>query len=114
LQQLLDKYRALHFDIVTINTLTDQETGAVKIMSDYGFTALKNPGEGWSWTSKTYGVKGTPTSFLLDPEGKILFKFNGVESIDAEETCDKEIGGLLAFSAATTPSPAHLAQKAQQ
>jgi hypothetical protein len=113
LQQLLDKYRAQHFGIITINTLAGQETGAVKIMSDYGFTALKNPGEGWSWASKNYGVNGTPTSFLLDPQGKILFKSNGVESIDAEETCNKEIGGLLAFTRATTSSPAHLAQKAQ-
>lgn len=113
MQQLLDKYKAQHFDIVTINTLTNQETGAVKIMSNYGFTALKNPGEGWSWTSKNYGVRGTPTSFLLDPEGKILFKFNGVETLDAEKVCDQEIGGLLAFSGTTSPGT-HLAQKAQQ
>lgn len=71
-------------------------------MSNYNFTALKNPGGGFQWSAKTYGVNGTPTSFLLDPDGKVLFKFNGLESLDALKICNSEVGGLLAFSAGTS------------
>jgi len=99
---VLDKYKAQNFDIVTINVLNNQDKGAVKIMSNYGFTALKNPGGDFDWSMKTYGVNGTPTSFLLDGDGKILFKFNGLESLDATDTCESEVGGLLAYSAATS------------
>ena len=99
---MLDKHKTQNFDIVTINVLSNQDKGAVKIMSNYGFTALKNPGGDFDWSTKTYGVNGTPTSFLLDPNGKILFKFNGLESLDATDTCNLEVGGLLAYSAATS------------
>lgn len=102
MQQVLDKYKAKNFDVVTINVQDKQEKGAVQIMSNYGFTALKNPGGDFGWSMKTYGVNGTPTSFLLDPDGKILFKFNGLESLDALKTCNDEVGGLLAYSAATS------------
>lgn len=101
---MVDKYKAQGFEIVTINVMTNQEEGAVKIMSQYGFKSLKNPGSGFEWSSETYGVNGTPTSFLLDPDGKIVFNVPGLESADAVETCDKEIGGLLKWVASQNPS----------
>ena len=110
MQQVLDKYKAQNFQVVTINTLTTQDKGAVQIMSNYSFTALKNPGGGFQWSTKTYGVNGTPTSFLLDPDGKILFKFNGLESLDATKTCNEEVGGLLAFSATSGATPGVVAK----
>jgi hypothetical protein len=79
-------------------------------MSNYGFTSLKNPGGNWDWAGKNYGVHGTPTSFLLDPNGKILFNIPGLESLDSEKLCDQEVAGLLEWSAsgnsvhATAPS----------
>lgn len=102
MQQVLDKHKAQNFELVTINVLNNQDKGAVQIMSNYTFTALKNPGGEFQWATKNYGVRGTPTSFLLDGDGKILFKFNGLESLDATDTCNSEVGGLLAFSATTT------------
>lgn len=100
MQQILDKYKAQHFDLVTINIMNDEDKGAVQVMSNTGFTALKNPGQSWSWAEKTYGVDETPTSFLLDANGKVLFKFNDVESRDDVKRCDEEVGGLLAFEGA--------------
>jgi hypothetical protein len=78
--------------------LTSQDAGAVKIMSKYGFTALKNPGAGWSWGQKTYGVQGTPTSFLLDPAGKIMFKPPGFVTLPSEQESEKEVAGLVQWS----------------
>ena len=112
---MLDKYKAQNFDIVTINVLNNEDKGAVKIMSNYGFTSLKNPGGGFQWSIKTYGAGGTPTSFLLSPDGKVIFKFNGLESLDAFGICNSEVGGLLAYSAATSNAvSARATAKAQQ
>jgi hypothetical protein len=113
LQQLFDKYKAQHFDVITINILRDEDKGAVQVMSNTGFTALKNPGQSWSWAEKTYGVDETPTSFLLDANGKVLFKFNDVESRDDVRRCDAEVGGLLAFEEASNATSARAAVKAQ-
>ena len=96
--------------MVTINVISSEAVGAVKIMSNYGFVALKNPGGDFSWSKKNYGVWGTPTSFLVDPEGKIIFNLTGLESLDSEKLCDQEVAGLLEWSAsgnsvhATAPS----------
>ncbi len=106
MQQILDKYKAQNFHIVTINVLSNQEEGAVKIMSNYSFTSLKNPGGGFAWSSKTYGVRGTPTSFLVDPDGKIVFDVPGLESLDSVKLCEQEVAGLLKWSASATPAPA--------
>lgn len=106
MQQVLDKYKARNFHILTINVMSDQEEGAVKIMSNYGFVSLKNPGGGFAWSSKTYGVRGTPTSFLIDPDGKIVFDVPGLESLDSQKLCDEEVGGLLAWTASSNSTRA--------
>lgn len=112
MQQVLDKYKAQHFDVITINIAPTEEKGAITIMNNYRFTALKGAGD-FEWSIKTYGVNGTPTSFLLDSEGKILFRFNGLESIADVKTCEEEVGGLLAFDAASNATSARASVKAQ-
>jgi hypothetical protein len=98
LQQVLDKFKAQGFGVVTINIINDEEKGAVQVMSNYGFTALKNPGGDFDWSGKTYGVDATPTSFLLDANGKMLFRFGDLESIADMKTCEEEVSGLLEAS----------------
>lgn len=98
MQEALDRFKPQGFQVVTINMMTSQETGAMKIMSKYSFTALKNHGEGWSWGQKTYGVEGTPTSFLLDPQGKIIFKVPGFVTIPSEQESENEVASLLKWT----------------
>lgn len=112
MQQILDKYKAQNFHIVTINVLSNQEEGAIKIMSNYSFTSLKNPGGGFPWATKTYGVRGTPTSFLVDPDGKVVFDVPGLESADSAKLCDQEVSGLLKWSG--TENSAHTAPRKAQ
>ena len=83
---------------MTINVIGSQQEGAVKIMSNYGFISLKNPGGDFAWSSKTYGVRGTPTSFLVDPDGKIVFDVPGLETVQSTKVCDEEVAGLLKWS----------------
>lgn len=96
MQQVLDKYKKRNFDIVTINIIPN-EKGAITIMSNFGFTALKGLDDS-GWSAKTYGVDATPTSFLLDPDGKMLFRFGDLESTADLKTCEEEVSGLLEAS----------------
>lgn len=96
MQQILDKYKTQHFDVVTIN-IVPNEKSAITIMSNFGFTALKGSDDS-EWSSKTYDVNATPTSFLLDPDGKMLFRFGGLESTTDLKTCEEEVRGLLEAS----------------
>jgi thiol-disulfide isomerase/thioredoxin len=105
LQEVLDKYKAQGLAVVTINVEIKEQEGAVKIMSGYGFTALKGSDKGFSWANKMYGVQGTPTSFLLDPDGKIVFKVEGLESLESEKACETEVEGLLKWSASNNSTP---------
>ena len=99
---------------MTINVIGSQQEGAVKIMSNYGFVSLKNPGGDFDWSGKTYGVHGTPTSFLIDPEGKIVFNVPGLETVESTQVCDEEVAGLLKWSAsAAAMHPAAAPVKAQ-
>lgn len=72
-------------------------------MSNYGFVSLRNPGGDFAWSTKTFGVRGTPTSFLVDPEGKIVFNVPGLETVESTRVCDEEVAGLLKWTA----SPAY-------
>lgn len=76
-------------------------------MSNYGFVSLKNPGGDFGWSGKTYGVHGTPTSFLVDPDGKIVFNVPGLETIESTRVCDEEVAGLLKWS--VRPAAMHTA-----
>jgi thioredoxin-related protein len=96
LQQVLDEFKTEHFDVVTINIVPD-EKGATTIMNNYRFTALMGADDS-EWSSKTYGVDATPTSFLLDTDGKLLFRFGDLESIADMKTCEEEVRGLLQAS----------------
>ncbi len=98
MEQVLNKYKAQNFHVVTINVIGSQAEGAVKIMSNYNFVALKNPGGDWDWAGENYGVHGTPTSFLVDAKGNIVFNVPGLESIESTKLCDEEVAGLLKWS----------------
>jgi hypothetical protein len=77
---------------------TGEDKGAVTIMGKYSFIALKNPGAGWSWGEKNYGVQGTPTSFLLDPDGRIVFNVPGLETLPAVKQAESEVAGLVRWT----------------
>lgn len=96
MQQVLDKYKTQHFDVVTINIVPAQK-GAITIMNNFGFTALKGADDS-EWSAKTYDVDATPTSFLLDTDGKLLFKFGGLESTADLKACEEAVDGLLEAS----------------
>jgi cytochrome oxidase Cu insertion factor (SCO1/SenC/PrrC family) len=97
LQELLKKYGAKDFVLVTINIFPDDEKGQL-IMSkqNYGFVNLQAPDS--EWVSKTYDRHGFPTTYVLDADGKTIFTHVGY-SPQSIEAMDAEIAALLARTA---------------
>lgn len=98
LQKLLEKYGSKDFVIVTINrNPKDEATGQLMMAKQkYGFINLQAPA--LDWAGKTYGVGGFPTTYLLDAEGRAMFKYVGYRPQNIEEM-DAEISSLLARAA---------------
>lgn len=57
----------------------------------YGFVPLKGNRK---WAESAYKVVATPTNFLLDKEGRVLFKPRAYDAV-TERTLELEIEALL-------------------
>ncbi len=56
-----------------------------------GFTPLESE---WAWAQKAYGVEGTPASFLIDAEGRIMFRPE-VHDTASERVLERQVEALL-------------------
>jgi thiol-disulfide isomerase/thioredoxin len=74
LQEALTKYGPKGFAVLAINIVTDEGDQVLQVLDDgkFGFVPLKMPAE--DWAKVNYGIKGAPANFLLDTEGKIIFR----------------------------------------
>lgn len=84
--------------LVTINNNPDDEAIGQLMMSKqkYGFVKLQAPES--DWVSKTYDVRGFPTTYVLDADGKAMFTHVGY-SPKSIKHMDAEIAALLARAA---------------
>lgn len=93
LQKLVEKYSGKGFVLVTINIFPDDKTGQLMMSKQkYGFVNLQAPDS--DWVTKTYGLHGFPTTYVLDADGKTMFTHVGY-SPQAIEEMDAEIAALL-------------------
>ncbi len=95
LQPLYETYRDRGFEVVAIERQRDTER-ATKFIEENGltYTFLEN-GEGDDEVVRAvFGVRGFPTSFLVDRDGMIRYYHLGFEEGD-EDTIAKEIESLL-------------------
>lgn len=74
LQKLVEKYGPRGFTIVTINTQPDEQDRGISLMArrKYDFINLQAPRE--NWAREQYSVVGSPTNYLLDNRGRIMFR----------------------------------------
>jgi hypothetical protein len=70
-----------------------EDPDVLPTMKDTGFTLLKVPEAGWA--KREYNVSGAPTNFLLDAEGRIVFRPR-VNNRETQRTMEQEIESLLA------------------
>ncbi|HWR34582.1 MAG TPA: redoxin domain-containing protein [Clostridia bacterium] len=72
IQQALQKFSSRGFTILAINTKPDEDNKVKDIMKKYDFIPLKSPHG--KWAQETYKVTGTPANFLLDGQGRVIFR----------------------------------------
>lgn len=97
-QQVLSKFKGRDIAYVGINVLPEQDEYVVPFMksSGYGFTPLHGNSD---WAEKAYKVRGEPTNFLIDPQGRIIFSGFMIQDAKEEQMLELMISSLLAHSA---------------
>lgn len=100
LQKALDKYGSRGFVILAINVEPPEDDMVLPFLKSnrYGFIPLKS---NWDWAEKNYGVRGAPTNFLIDREGRVVFKLGVIRSAEAHRTFELQIEALLERRPAT-------------
>ncbi len=93
LQKMLDKYGPRGLVVLAINVVKEEGSVVAPFMTNnkYGFIPLKGDID---WAGKTYKVRGTPSNFLFDRQGRLLFKPRAYDA-DTERTLELEIQALL-------------------
>ncbi|AKD41270.1 TPA: TlpA family protein disulfide reductase [Pasteurella multocida] len=75
-EQLLQSYPQNNLHIIAINVDGDKaDTQALVKKREISLLVVKDQ---LKITAERYQLVGTPTSFVIDPEGKILYKFEGL------------------------------------
>ena len=93
MQRVLEKYRGRGFVILAVNTEPEQDELVVPFIRNnkYAFIPVKS---GVEWKTSSYKVFGTPSNFLIDTQGRILFKPR-VHNEVTEPTLELEIEALV-------------------
>jgi hypothetical protein len=63
----------------------------------WGFIPLRSDEE---FAGKVYKARGFPTNFLIDQEGRIVYKPGSIRGPDAQRTMELQIEAILAQDAA--------------
>ena len=95
LQPLHEAYRDQGLEVIAVEAYRDTKR-AQKFIEDKGltYTFLEN-GEGdEDVVQSIFGVRGYPTSFVIDRDGRIMYAHLGFEPGD-EVTLEEEIQSLL-------------------
>lgn len=97
-QTVLNKFKGLDIAYVGINVAPDQDPYVLSFMqsSGYGFTPLRDKDE---WSQKAYKVRGEPTNFLIDRQGRIIFSNFMIQNEKAQHMLELMIGSLLSQKA---------------
>jgi thiol-disulfide isomerase/thioredoxin len=96
LKLLSEKFKGKPFVVVTINTFPDEERQIANWMNQYGFETLLAPEKDWS--RDQYNVAFNPTNFLLDADGRIIFKTD-LQTFETMDFATHEVEMMLAHAA---------------
>ncbi len=77
LENLVKKYAARGFVVVTVNTEPESNADGVDFMAKkgYHFTHLAAPSS--EWAGSEYAVRGAPTTVLLDQQHRVIWRHEG-------------------------------------
>jgi thiol-disulfide isomerase/thioredoxin len=72
-QAVINKFKPEEVAYIGINVYPDQEPYLLPLMKNAGYSFIPLRGNG-EFARKAYGVQGEPTNFLIDKNGKIVYK----------------------------------------
>jgi thiol-disulfide isomerase/thioredoxin len=92
-QKVMDKYKGQDVVYVGINVSPEQDPYVIPFMENtkYSFIPLRGTSE---FAAKSFGVRGEPENFLIDQNGKIVFKNFRIEG-NNEHSLEMMITSLL-------------------
>jgi thiol-disulfide isomerase/thioredoxin/Tfp pilus assembly protein PilF len=98
-QDALNKFGPKGFVVLAINIVKGEDAQVVPLLDEkkYGLVPLFMPSTDWAKTQ--YGVTGAPTNYLLDREGRVVFKPHIYDAVTFRAFL-KEVESLLARSPA--------------
>ena len=74
--------------------MTSDDEGAKKFLKEKGITFPSLKGS-WEAARAKYGVDGTPANFLIDRQGRVLFKHFGFRGEEGVKHMGSEIETML-------------------
>jgi thiol-disulfide isomerase/thioredoxin len=94
-QNVLQKYKDRGFEVLAINGIPEQDDFVIPFLKNnrYSFTPLRVPDEKWAETN--YSVRGYPSNFLIDKEGKVIYKSFMIGNPEEQRMLELMIEGLL-------------------
>lgn len=94
LQRAYDAYQARGLSMVWINVLREEERLIERWQAKHGYTVPVLVGATLRRVQEDYGVSMTPTHYLLDAQGTVVWKHAGYRPGD-EKTLEQQIRNVL-------------------
>jgi thiol-disulfide isomerase/thioredoxin/Tfp pilus assembly protein PilF len=93
-QKVVNEFKGRDLAYVGINVLPEQDPYVLPFMrgTQYGFTPLRGTPD---FATQTYHVRGEPTNFLIDRQGRIVFADFMIEDAAGERTLHNMIESTL-------------------
>jgi tetratricopeptide (TPR) repeat protein/thiol-disulfide isomerase/thioredoxin len=106
LQAILDKYTARGLVIVSPSVHPAEDALVLPYMTGmhWGFIPVHSTGE---YAEKAYGARGFPSNYLIDQEGRILYKPGVIRGGEAQRGLEIQIETLLQHSSGAAPLEAN-------
>jgi peroxiredoxin len=94
-QEALSKFKGQDIAYIGINVVPDQDPYVLPFMqsSGYSFTPLRDKDR---MAEKAYNVRGEPSNFLIDRDGRIIFSGFMIQNPKAQRMLELMIGSLVA------------------
>lgn len=89
LQKFHDQYKDQGFSMVAINIVPDQDSMIADWLSKNRYTFPVLTGATIESAQKDYGLRMTPSLYLLDSQGKVVFKQGGYKAGDEKKLEDQ-------------------------
>ncbi len=94
LQRVLDKYKDRGFVILALNVYPQEDDMVMPYLRNNAFTfrPLKTDTD---WAEKSYGARGFPSNYLVDQDGRIVFKPGVIRGEREQRSFELQIEMLL-------------------